>query len=441
MRTYETCCAIVLGLVFLAACGSEASNKAEGARADTGGDPGNASDSGGSGPSGSTGTSGGAVGGTVGNAATIGGATATSGGEVNGSAVGGVAAATSGGVGSGGGSGVSDGTTGGSGESGGAAGADGADDGVGSAGAPADPLPVPDGVLTAGIWDDNQNFDWFSGYYEDQQGDALNGWFRSDDHKAAQERSLEQSGGYDTLDLSLIIDTTGSMGDELAYLQTEFEAISSAIEARYQNAEQRWSLIVYRDVGDEYVTLSFDFTNDLDELRADLAAQTYGGGGDTPEAPDQALRDMNQLAWRSDPKTLKLAFWVADAPHHDDEESVDRLTQAIIDAQAGDIRINPIASSGVDEFTEFTMRSTAQLTLGRYMFLTDDSGVGGGHKDPTVPCYYVTTLADAFLRVVDAGMTGEPVPVDKRHIVRTVGAPNGSGICHTQTNLASAVAF
>jgi hypothetical protein len=150
---------------------------------------------------------------------------------------------------------------------------------------------------------------------------------------------------------------------------------------------------------------------------------------------------MNQLAWRSDPKTLKLAFWVADAPHHDDDESVDTLTQAVLDAQAGSIRINPIASSGIDEFTEFTMRSAAQLTLGRYMFLTDDSGVGGEHKDPTVPCYYVTTLADAFLRVVDAGMTGDPVPVDKRRVVRSVGRPNASGVCQTQTDPGSAVAF
>jgi hypothetical protein len=437
MRRYETCCAIVLGFLFLAACGSETSDKAAGSSADTGGDAGDPSASNDSGPSGGT--------------ATDGGVAATSGGMVNGSAVsgvaaatsGGVAAATSGGVGSAAGGGSGDGTTGASGGSGGAAGADGVDTGVtGSAGAPSepiDPLPVPSGVLTAGIWDDNRNFDWFSGYYEDQQGDGLSGWFRSGDHQAAQERFLQQSGSYDTLDLSLVIDTTGSMGDELAYLQTEFKAISSAIEARYQNAEQRWSLIVYRDVGDQYVTLSFDFTSDLDAFRADLAAQTYDGGGDTPEAPDQALRDMNQLAWRDDPKTLKLAFWVADAPHHDDEESVDTLTQAILDAQAGAIRINPIASSGIDEFTEFTMRSAAQLTLGHYMFLTDDSGVGGGHKDPTVPCYYVTTLADAFLRVVDAGMAGEPVPVDKHRVVRSVGGPDSNGVC--QTNQASAVAF
>lgn len=439
MRRYETGCAIVLGFLFLAACSETSPQPAASSPEETdAGDPSGSSD--GSGPSGAT--------------ATVGGVSAaTSGGVVNGSAVSGVASATSGGAtaggvtsGAGGGSAAGDdGTTGASGESGGAAGADGGDDGIdGSAGAPSepiDPLPVPAGVLTAGIWDDNQNFDWFSGYYEDQQGDALSGWFRSGDHEAAQQRFLQQSGSYDTLDLSLVIDTTGSMGDELAYLQTEFDAISSAIEARYQNAEQRWSLIVYRDVGDEYVTLSFDFTSDLDDFRADLAAQTYGGGGDTPEAPDQALRDMNQLTWRNDPKTLKLAFWVADAPHHDDEESVDTFTQAILDAQVGEIRINPIASSGIDEFTEFSMRSAAQLTLGRYMFLTDDSGVGGEHKDPTVPCYYVTTLADAFLRVVDAGMTGEAVPVDKHRVVRSVGHPNASAVCQTQTDPGSAVAF
>jgi hypothetical protein len=148
---------------------------------------------------------------------------------------------------------------------------------------------------------------------------------------------------------------------------------------------------------------------------------------------------MTFLDWRDDAGTLRLAFWVADAPHHhDDETVVDRVTQAMIDAADQGIRINPVASSGVDELTEFTMRSAAQLTGGKYMFLTDDSGVGGEHKEPTIPCYYVTTLADALLRVVDSAMAGEPAPVDQNQVVRSVGKPNSSGVCEVGDSGASA---
>ena len=50
------------------------------------------------------------------------------------------------------------------------------------------------------------------------------------------------------------------------------------------------------------------------------------------------------------------------------------------------------------------MRSAAQLTGGRYLFLTDDSGVGGEHKEPNIPCYFVTRLDHAILRMVDIEM-------------------------------------
>ena len=73
------------------------------------------------------------------------------------------------------------------------------------------------------------------------------------------------------------------------------------------------------------------------------------------------------------------------------------------------------------------MRSIAQITGGRYMFLTNDSGVGLDHKEPSIPCYFVTKLDDAMVRMVDIEMSGvyrEPPP---EQIVRTGGNPlNGS---------------
>jgi len=226
-----------------------------------------------------------------------------------------------------------------------------------------------------------------------------------------------------------VIDTTGSMSDELTYLQAELDSIATRVTAAYPDAETRWALIVYRDDTDEYVTRVFDFTG-LDEMRASLRAQSAGGGGDYPEASHAALRDMTNLDWRDGAGVARLGFWIADAPHH--EEAEDEWAAALRTAAQLDVHVYPIASSGVDAPTELSMRSAAQLTGGRYLFLTDDSGVGGSHLAPPGPCYFVTHLDTAMLRVIDAEMTGEHELPSEAQVVRAVGDPDESGTCELQ---------
>jgi hypothetical protein len=283
------------------------------------------------------------------------------------------------------------------------------------------------GTLTAGAWDDNRNLDRFLDYKSELASQQMAGLPPSEEqaHRDAAARALDAP-GHATLDVALVIDTTGSMGDELAYLQLEFDAIAAAIESQYPSSQQRWALIVYRDEGDEYVTRTFDFGDGVAGFRERLEAQRAGDGGDYPEASHAALAAMNQLAWRSDPATARLAFWVADAPHH--SERAAELAAAVDVAAGQDVHLYPVASSGVDELTEYSMRAAAQLTLGRYLFLTDDSGVGGEHKEPTIPCYFVTRLDDAILRMVDIEMSGvyhEPDPTD---VIRSGGDP-ADGAC------------
>lgn len=278
------------------------------------------------------------------------------------------------------------------------------------------------GTLTAGAWDDNRNFERFQEFVNEAP-EALP--LTTQEQEAAHERFAGDRDANTTLDIALVIDTTGSMSDEIRYLQAELDAIAAAIEGAYPDAQTRWALIVYRDVTDEYVTRVFDFRSVAD-LRSDLAAQSANGGGDYPEASDAALTDMTNLAWRAYEGTARLAFWVADAPHHESQTAT--ITEAIRTAAELDVHLYPVASSGVDVRTEMSMRSAAQLTGGRYLFLTDDSGVGGSHLEPSVPCYFVTLLSDAMLRMVDIEMSGlyrEPSP-DK--IIRTGGDPT-DGAC------------
>jgi hypothetical protein len=282
-------------------------------------------------------------------------------------------------------------------------------------------------VLTAGAWDDNRNFERFEKYRKQLKQQELTGMLPTTDaeHAAAHEAFSKTPSAREQLDVALVIDTTGSMGDEIQYLQSEFLALSSAIETKYPNAEQRWALVLYRDQGDEYVTRWFDFRDSAEDFRDKLGMQSAHGGGDFPEAPDAAFETVAQLGWRQDAKVARLAFWVADAPHHN--ERAGSMAASIRGARDLGVHVYPVASSGVDELTEISMRSAAQLTGGRYLFLTNDSGVGGSHKEPSIPCYFVTKLDKAILRMVDTEMTGnygEPTGDD---IIRTSGNPtNGS---------------
>jgi hypothetical protein len=285
---------------------------------------------------------------------------------------------------------------------------------------------VPAGILTAGTWDDNRNFDLFLAYRA-QMAPTLPGAapLLEQEHRDAYALWGGTRASKTTLDVSLVIDTTGSMGDEMDYLRSEFLAMHDAIEARYPGSAQRWSLVVYKDTVDEYIARWFDFRSDPNDFVAHLAAQSAGGGGDYPESPEVALRVAAQLGWRGN-DTAKLAFWVTDAPHHDKDAAT--MAQSLRSLRDVGVHLYPVAASGADDLTELTMREGAQLTGGRFLFLTDDSGVGNSHLTPRVPCFFVTKLDAAILRMVDIELTGqyrEPAAAD---VIRTGGDPQ-SGRC------------
>jgi hypothetical protein len=285
------------------------------------------------------------------------------------------------------------------------------------------------GILTAGAWDDNRNFDLFEEFRAETYDQAKLP-SSDEEHEAAFEKAMEPATPRKALDIALVIDTTGSMGDEIRYLQREFVSLSQRIRDQYADADQRWALIVYRDRGDEYVVRTFDFSGSAQTFSKQLEQQGAGGGGDYPEAPDQALAAIQQLSWRTDDSSARMAFWVADAPHH--TERAGAMLDAVREARDLGVHVYPVASSGVDDLTELTMRSAAQLTGGRYLFLTDDSGVGLDHKEPRIPCYFVTHLDDVMLRMIAIELSGEYAPPSEAEIVRTAGDPR-DGSCQLQS--------
>jgi len=222
------------------------------------------------------------------------------------------------------------------------------------------------------------------------------------------------------LELALVIDTTGSMQDEIDYLKVEVNSIASRIKTDFPNVAQRWALILYRDQGDEYVVRSFDFTDSLTTFQSQLSRQMADGGGDYPEAPEQALSKLTTLTF-SQNAAARMAFWIADAPHHDANAAT--MVNDILLAQRLGIHLYPIAASGADSLVEYTMRAAAEVTGGRYLFLTDDSGIGLSHEEPTIPCYFVTSLSRAMSRMAAMELTGMNIEVTPADVIRTGGDP------------------
>ena len=287
------------------------------------------------------------------------------------------------------------------------------------------------GVLTAGIWDDGLNYPFFSGYIAVHPQIAGDPGFTMADYAAAHAASAQRTPRA-VVDAALVLDTTGSMGDEIAYLTAEFAAIAGAIAAKFPNADQRWALVVYRDTpdtdpGDAYVVKSFDFTGSATTFAATVGAQSAAGGGDYPESPELGIEQLGMLSWRTDPSVAKLAFWVADAPHH--VERAAAMKKAIVDTQTAGIHLYPVSASGTDDLLELTMRSAAEITGGRYLFLTDDSGVGDPHKIPEIPCYYVTRLEKALVRVISMELSGNYIGPDAADVLRVSGAASPDGTC------------
>jgi hypothetical protein len=286
----------------------------------------------------------------------------------------------------------------------------------------------PPGQLTAGVWDDNLNFEFFTRYASRiaRSSQDLSA-FAFDEQRASRDLFGRASSPRNELDVQLVLDTTGSMGDELAYLQSEFDSIAKQVRTRFPNLTPRWSLVLYKDRGDAYVTRPFDFTSDPARFQRDLAAQSAGGGGDFPEAVIPALDHGLAQGWRRDDSVSKIIFWVADAPPHHGEGS--QLAALARKARDMGVRIYPIASSGIDDATEYQMRATAQLTGGRYVFLTDDSQVGHGHAEPHIPCYAVTRLDHAVVRMIDTELSGRRAAAVQDQVLRRVGNPNSDGTC------------
>ncbi len=216
------------------------------------------------------------------------------------------------------------------------------------------------------------------------------------------------------LDVQFLLDATGSMADEIDQLKATIGTVASRIDELPGTPDVRLGMTLYRDRGDSFVTSTFDLTGDIAAFSEALDAVVADGGGDYPEALDEALAAaLAEPTWRAPESTVQLVFLVADAPPQIEREVRRPYTDSMLDAVDRGIKILPVSSSGTDDQAEFVFRQLAQFTGGRYVFLTYGAGgkATGPATDITAVDYEELALDDLIVRLVAeelAELTGDP---------------------------------
>jgi Mg-chelatase subunit ChlD len=207
------------------------------------------------------------------------------------------------------------------------------------------------------------------------------------------------------LDLVFLIDATGSMADEIDKLKATLHTITAEVAGLPSRPDICLGLVAYRDRGDAFLLRSHDFTNDvgafLNQVLMPLRAQ---GGGDYPEAMNEALHEtVHELSWRGDGAT-RMVILLADAPPHLDY-GAPHYDDDMMAALGKGIKIFGVGASGLDRQGEYVQRQMAQYTGGKFVFLTyarADRPSSGPGRETThdVRNYSVDTLDRLVVRLV-----------------------------------------
>ncbi|RLC54320.1 MAG: hypothetical protein DRH89_09620, partial [Candidatus Cloacimonadota bacterium] len=171
------------------------------------------------------------------------------------------------------------------------------------------------------------------------------------------------------LDILFILDTTGSMGEEIRRLRNSIEIINLNISEISPTPNIRYGMVLYRDIEDRYNTKIIPLNDSLPEFQGQLSMVKADGGGDRPENLQAALEDaLTKISWRKN--GVRLAFIITDAPPHLNYNQKYTYVSAVHDAKRKGIKLFSIGTGGLPLSGEFVLRQISQYTFANYVFLT-----------------------------------------------------------------------
>lgn len=176
------------------------------------------------------------------------------------------------------------------------------------------------------------------------------------------------------IEVVFALDTTGSMGGLIHAAKDKIWSIAASMAQADPAPEIRMGLVAYRDRGDAYVTRVVDLSSDLDSMYAALMDFRASGGGDGPEAVNQALAEaVERMSWSDDDNVYRVVFLVGDAPPHMDYQGERRYPEIVALASARGIVVNAI-QCGSQHDTARVWQHIATLAQGDYIAVGQNGG-------------------------------------------------------------------
>ncbi|MBT4498471.1 MAG: VWA domain-containing protein [Gemmatimonadetes bacterium] len=176
------------------------------------------------------------------------------------------------------------------------------------------------------------------------------------------------------IDVAFLIDATGSMGDEIDAVKEKIQDMISDIALGDPAPDVRFGIVAYRDRGDEYVTVVYELTDDIDRIIDNLSRIEANGGGDYPESLVEALHvTIHDLNWDRGEGVSRLVFLIADAPPHLDYAGDYDYVEEYQMAEEMGMAIHAIGASGLDQEGEKIFTEIAEGTGGGFQWLAYES--------------------------------------------------------------------
>ena len=219
------------------------------------------------------------------------------------------------------------------------------------------------------------------------------------------------------LDVVFIMDTTGSMGEEIQRLKNTIEIINLNLAGESKNQVQ-FGMVLYRDKKEAYVTKVIPLTSDLEKFKKELNKVDAAGGGDYPEDLQSALKDsLKEIEWRKN--AIRLSFIITDAPPHLDYKQDYTYVSAMKEARERGIKLFTIGTGGLDINGEYVLRQISQFTSAKYIFLTygekgeSEGGTAGSvshHTGENFPTDKLESIVIRFAKEEIQAAKGKPLP-------------------------------
>jgi len=189
-----------------------------------------------------------------------------------------------------------------------------------------------------------------------------------------------------TIDLAFVLDTTGSMSEEIDAVKQTIKAVAAQLST--EQTDVRIGLVEYKDRGDELVTKAYPFSADLAAFSRSVSGISASGGGDLPEDMQKGVQDaLEKLQWRTN-AVSRMVVVIADAPPQLSYQDEKTFAQSAKLASAMGIKLFTVSASGMNDVGQVVMRQMAQFTGASNMFVlrggAGPQSVGGG--DPKSSC-------------------------------------------------------